>query len=136
MDAEGALGPADDEELIAGVRCEKKVNFFAGTKFGRSIDVGVQMLKFSAELANDDFFWEIAFVVREDAERGIGPDFAVLHAGIRVEATHTSNGIGVVHQILDAQPHQRGGLCYGGDQGKADQKKEPEEPAAVFVAHD
>jgi hypothetical protein len=60
------------------------------------------MLKFSAGLTHDDFFGEIAFVVGKDAERGVSPYFAVLHLGIRVEAAHTGDGVGIAYQLLEA----------------------------------
>jgi hypothetical protein len=68
MDAESALGPADNQELAAGLPGEKKVDLFAGAELGRAFDVGVQVLEFAAGLAHDDFFGEIALVVEKDAK--------------------------------------------------------------------
>src|SRR6266404_1297696 len=117
------------------MRTEEKVHLFAGTEFRRAFNVGVQVLEFSAGLTHDDFLGEIALVVSEDAETGVSPDFAVLHARVGMHAAHTGDGIRIVHEVLEAEAHQRGGLRNDGDQGQADQEKNPENSAAVFVAH-
>src|SRR5258708_1740633 len=115
---------------------EKKIDLFAGTEFRRAFDVGVQVLEFSAGLTHDDFLGEIALVVSEDAETGVSPDFAVLHSRVGMHAAHAGDGIRIVHEVLEAEAHQRGGLRDDGDQGQADQEKYPEKSATIFVAHE
>src|SRR5260370_42160919 len=112
---------------------EKKIDLFAGTEFRRAFNVGVQVLEFSAGLTHDDFLGEIALVVSEDAETGVSPDFAILYAHIGVHAAHAGDGIRIVHEVLETKAHQRGGLRDDGDQGQADQEKNPKDSAAVFV---
>src|SRR5258708_2175631 len=118
------------------MRTEEKVHLFTGMEFGSAFNVGVQVLEFSAGLTHDDFLGEITFVMCEDAETGVSPDFAVLHSRVGMHAAHTGDGIRIVHEVLEAEAHQRGGLRDDGDQGQADQEKYPEKSAAIFVTHE
>src|SRR5208283_4430035 len=133
--AESALSPADNHELPARMTTQKKVDFVAGAEFGSAIDVRLQVLEFAAGLPHDDLRGEIAFVVVEDVEAGVRPDFAVFHARLGADVTHTRDGIRIVDEILEAETHQRRGLRDDGDQGEANQKEDPEETSAIHVAH-
>src|ERR1700731_3757982 len=78
---------------------------------------------------------ESAFFRLEHFKSRLGPDFASVPLARGAQAPHTRDGCRFLRKIFQLQPGQRCCARGHGEQGESAQKENPQELAALYVAH-